>query len=114
MNINFCDQCENILFIFKKDNKLIYKCKNCNNVKENANVSQCIYRNDLNNEQKIQEMNIKMNDFIKHDKTLPSIKNTNIKCPKSCKDSEIIYILNNSDNMKYTYMCKTCDSQWTN
>ena len=53
-------------------------------------------------------------DFIKHDKTLPSIKNTNIKCPKSCKDSEIIYILNNSNNMKYTYMCKTCDSQWTN
>ena len=115
MNINFCDQCENLLFIFSDENKkLIYKCKNCNYIKKDADVSQCVYRNDLSNTDKMGDMNIKMNNFIKYDNTLPSIKQSNIKCPKSCEDNEIIYILNNSNDMKYTYICKSCNSQWSN
>ena len=29
-------------------------------------------------------------------------------------DNDIIYVLNNSEDMKYTYICKKCKSQWTN
>ena len=31
MDIQFCDNCENFMFIYlDSDDKLLYKCKNCN------------------------------------------------------------------------------------
>lgn len=113
MDIQFCDNCENMLFIYLADTKLIYKCKNCNFTKDTNENSHCVYRNDLQNKEKIQEMNINMNDFIKYDKTLPSINNDKIVCPE-CSKNDILYILNNSDEMKYTYICKECNTQWSN
>lgn len=113
MDIQFCDNCANMLFIYLDDTKLVYKCKNCNFMKDTNENSHCVYRNDLNNKEKIQEMNIKMNDFIKYDPTLPSVNNDKIACP-TCSKKDIIYILNNVDEMKYTYICKDCDTQWAN
>ena len=58
MDIQFCDNCANMLFIYLDDTKLVYKCKNCNFMKDTNENSHCVYRNDLNNKEKIQEMNI--------------------------------------------------------
>ena len=68
MDIQFCDNCENLMFIYlDEQNDLIYKCKNCNFQKAGDATTKCVYRNDLQNKEKIQEMNVKMNDFIKYD-----------------------------------------------
>jgi len=113
MDIQFCDSCENLLYIYLDDEKLIYKCKNCNFSKSGSKETYCVYRNDLQNKEKINSMNIIMNEFIEMDPTLPNITNGSISC-KECSNNDIIYVLNNSEDMKYTYICKKCKSQWTN
>jgi len=113
MDIQFCNNCENLLYIYLDESELIYKCKNCSFSKPGNSDTYCIYRNDLRNKTKINSMNIKMNDLVKHDATLPVINNGNIVC-KECSNTEIIYILNNPEDMKYTYICKKCNSQWCN
>ena len=115
MDIQFCDNCENFMFIYLDKKELLYSCKNCNFQKKGEKTTRCIYRNDIQNKEKIQEINVKMNDFIKYDPTLPSINNDNISCPK-CSNKDILYILNNVDEMKYTYICKAdqCNQQWSN
>ena len=116
MDLQFCDNCENLMFIYlDEDEELLYRCKNCNFQKKGDSLTKCIYRNDLQNKEKIQEMNIRMNDFIKYDPTLPSIDSDNITCPNdTCDNKDILYILNNIDEMKYTYICKKCNEQWSN
>ena len=114
MDIQFCDNCENLLYIYLDDDKsLIYKCKNCNFKKDGDNNIYCVYRNDLQNKKKINNINVKMNDFVKFDPTLPSINNGNIVC-KECSNTDILYVINDVENIKYTYICKKCNSQWTN
>ena len=113
MDIQFCDNCENLLYIYLENEKLIYKCKNCNFSKYGNESTYCVYRNDLQNKEKINLMNVNMNEFVQYDPTLPSITNGSIVC-KECSNENIIYIMNNVDEMKYTYICKNCNSQWTN
>jgi|TARA_B110000495_G_C22802294_1_gene468625 DNA-directed RNA polymerase subunit M/transcription elongation factor TFIIS len=113
MDIQFCDNCENLLYIYLDDEKLVYNCKNCNFKKDGDNTIFCVYKNDLQNKKKISNINVKMNDFVKFDPTLPSISNGNIKC-KECSNTDIIYTINDVENIKYTYICKKCNAQWTN
>ena len=113
MNIQFCDNCENLLFIYLNNETLIYKCKNCNFEKIGDETTHCVYRNDLQNKDKINKINIKMNEFVQFDPTLPNINNGSIHC-KECSGTNIIFTLNNSNEMKYTYICETCNSQWAN
>ena len=62
-----------------------------------------------------------INKYTKLDQTLPRVYN--IPCPnKQCKTNEkdyknpaeIIYMRYDDANMKYTYICTTCDTKWTN
>ena len=64
-----------------------------------------------------QEFSHIINKYTKLDPTLPRINN--ILCPNSeCstnKDNterEIIYIRYDDANMKYVYLCSTCDTVW--
>jgi aspartate carbamoyltransferase regulatory subunit len=64
-----------------------------------------------------QEFSHIINKYTKLDPTLPRV--TNILCPNldcaSNKDShirEIIYIRYDDINMKYVYLCSTCDTVW--
>ena len=60
----------------------------------------------------------KQNEYTKLDPTLP--RTNTIRCPNSnCEtnktenaEREIIYIRYDDTNMKYVYMCSTCDSMW--
>jgi DNA-directed RNA polymerase subunit M/transcription elongation factor TFIIS len=121
MEINFCKQCDNLLFIYSDEedaSKLYLGCKACG-FKEEYTEDKCVY----NNEYKVNlSETINQNKFLHHDITLPSITgNTNIKCPnKECesitgnKPSDVIYIKFNADAMKYLYGCKYCKQKWTN
>ena len=121
MEINFCEQCDNLLFIYSGEedkSKLYLACKACGFKKEYTE-NKCIYSNEY--EVDLSET-INKNKFLHYDITLPSIKdNPNIKCPnQECesiqedKPSDIVYIKYDQERMKYTYSCKYCNRKWTN
>lgn len=120
MEINFCNTCDNLLFLYsdEESQQLYMGCKNCG-TKEEYNDSKCIY----NNNYKIDlSETINQNQNLAEDITLPTIKNNpNIKCPnakcesnKGSVESELLYIKYDSNEMKYLYVCKHCSQKWTN
>ena len=115
--IEFCDNCNNLLFLYSdKNNKLFLGCKLCENIKE-YNKPQCILNNNFNID--IHEI-INHNKFLSEDITLPSISDNKIKCPNvDCpslkeKITNIKYIKYDYDNIKYLYICESCNQKWTN
>ena len=64
-----------------------------------------------------QEFSHIINKYTKLDPTLPRINNVlcpNADCATNKDDSprEIIYIRYDNQNMKYVYLCSTCDTVW--
>ena len=117
---NFCDNCDNVMYVYLDKNdetpKLYLYCKKCLNKQEYT--GNLLYNNDHYID--LSE-NINNNKFINYDITFPHIKSANIKCPNSdCpsilenKESDIIYIKYDKDNMKYIYSCNHCGQKWTN
>ena len=125
--MHFCSQCQNMYYIrVEEDNadKLIYYCRHCGNEDTNINsqdisVSKIVIKN---NEQNFSNI---INKYTKLDPTLPRINN--ILCPnpncdtnhnsnkdpsKKMAEREIIYIRYDDINMKYVYVCSTCDTIW--
>ena len=129
MEVNFCPECDNLLYIFssvdENDKSLYYGCKYCkyHSVKEDKEVVEGVDNEDTNcvysTKKTISGLDlIKDNKYLKYDITIPHIhSNKNFKCPnEGCKDKrqKIKYINYDSDNMKYLYICETCNTQWTN
>jgi DNA-directed RNA polymerase subunit M/transcription elongation factor TFIIS len=97
---------------------LEYYCRQCgqveDNIQNNISVSKTVIKQ---NEQKFSHI---INEYTKLDPTLPRI-NT-LDCPnKECatntseegkREKEIIYIRYDDINMKYIYLCSTCDYVW--
>lgn len=111
--MEFCDNCDNMLYFNinedeTEDNKLEYRCMNCNFIKQHNNENTTIMKIDFNLDNIKKESYI--NPYIYNDKTLP--KATGIKCPnKQCpslKTSNIIYMQYDKVNMKYLYICLDC------
>jgi uncharacterized Zn finger protein len=97
-------------------NKLVYYCRNCGNVDETLSVDN-VTVSKIQLKKSEQEFSHIINKYTKLDPTLPRI-NT-ILCPNvSCKTNtddtprEIIYIRYDDTNMKYVYLCSTCDTVW--
>jgi len=130
--MKFCNVCENMYYISinsEDENKLIYYCKNCGNKDSTIEDVVCVLNTDL--KKKKQTFSHLINKYTKLDPTLPRIYN--MECPNpSCptKDegveekkgessdeisfgkNEIIYMRYDDDNMKYLYICTTCDTMW--
>jgi DNA-directed RNA polymerase subunit M/transcription elongation factor TFIIS len=118
--MHFCSECGNMLYIkvsTSGENTLIYYCRKCGNEKvsideDNICVSKLYLTKKKN---KIDNM---VNEFTKLDPTLPRI--TNIKCPNDMcetnteedKSTEIIYIRYDDVNMKFLYLCSSCNHTW--
>jgi DNA-directed RNA polymerase subunit RPC12/RpoP len=100
-------------------NKLRYICHNCGHI--NTNTIQnglCI----VNEQYKGSNLEIShlINPYTKLDPTLPRI--WNLRCPntecttnhgeKLNEPTEIIYIKYNVEDLKFLYMCVTCDTIW--
>ena len=116
--MHFCSECKNMYYIRisgEESNTLIYYCRNCGHEDTTLSVdnltitSSQIKTND--------EQITFINKYTKLDPTLPRIKH--ILCPnKECdtnthnKPREIIYIRYDDTNMKYVYLCSTCDTVW--
>jgi DNA-directed RNA polymerase subunit M/transcription elongation factor TFIIS len=118
--MNFCDDCDDMLYIKIKSNKnkkaddndedkLIYLCRTCNREYiQDEKTTNCVYHVNYNHD------NIKkeslLNEYTFYDPTLP--KATGIKCPnKDCpvkKNPNIIYLNYDNKEMKYLYICLDC------
>jgi hypothetical protein len=117
--MHFCSICNNMYYIRineKDSNKLDYYCRNCGNediLLATNNI--CISKTQIKKSE--QSFNHIINKFTKFDPTLPRIKK--ILCPNAdCatntqnKEREIIYLRYDDINMKYIYLCSTCDTNW--
>jgi hypothetical protein len=101
----------------KDGNTLTYYCRRCGHVDETlASENICVLKTQLKRGE--QKFNHIINPYTKLDPTLPRIYN--MKCPNAgCKTNvdkvekpEIIYMRYDDDNMKYLYLCVTCDTCW--
>jgi DNA-directed RNA polymerase subunit M/transcription elongation factor TFIIS len=104
----------------KNNNQLSYYCRSCGHIDDTlTSENVCVLDTQLRKGE--QKFNHIINEYTKFDPTLPRVYN--IKCPNaSCKTNaltkseappaEIIYIRYDDNNMKYLYMCVTCDTVW--
>lgn len=132
--MKFCTKCDNMYYITiddKNNDQLIYYCRFCGHkdeqlTEEGVVVLKTQYKK---NEQKFNHM---VNQYTKLDPTLPRIYS--MKCPNhECKTNsgsntssaaggggetnahgacEVIYLRYDDENMKYLYICTTCDTSW--
>jgi len=119
--MHFCNVCDNKYYIrIDNDdaNKLIYYCRNCGNEDTELTVDNVsISKIQMNKgEQSFAHI---INKYTKLDPTLPRV--SKILCPNhDCEtnvhpvdnEREIIYIRYDNTNMKYIYLCSTCDTVW--
>ncbi len=117
--MHFCNQCSNMYYISidpDDPNKLVYYCRNCGNIDSTISVNDVtVSKIQLKKSQ--QEFSHIINKYTKLDPTLPRV--SNILCPnvdcltnKGDNPREIIYIRYDDTNMKYVYLCSTCDTVW--
>ena len=118
--MHFCSECGNMLYIkvsTSEEKNLIYYCRKCGNQKVNINEDNiCVSKIYLTKKRnKIDNM---INEYTKLDPTLPRIRN--ITCPNTnCETNveggpaaEIIYMRYDDVNMKFLYLCSSCDHTW--
>ena len=117
--MNFCSNCENMYYIRINENdteKLVYYCRNCGNENSLPDVNNiCVLKTHI--KKKDQTFSHIINKYTKMDPTLPRINN--ILCPTtSCNTNtkneprEIIYMRYDDINMKYVYLCSSCETVW--
>ena len=117
--MHFCSQCQNMYYISISEenaNKLLYYCRNCGNTDSTISENNIVVSK-IQLKKSEQEFSHIINKYTKLDPTLPRV--SNIHCPNAeCKTNtesesrEIIYIRYDDDNMKYVYLCSTCDTVW--
>lgn len=118
--MHFCSSCQNMYYIRIEDdnsNKLIYYCRHCGNESSTLNVDNTTVSKSQFSGNNKQYTHI-INQYTKLDPTLPRINKilcANSSCTTNTEDSEreIIYIRYDDSNIKYVYMCSTCDHIWT-
>jgi DNA-directed RNA polymerase subunit M/transcription elongation factor TFIIS len=97
-------------------NKLIYYCRNCGNEDKLLTTDNvCISSTQIKKGE--QGFSHIINKYTKLDPTLPRVSKIlcpNPECGTNKKDEkrEIIYIRYDDTNMKYIYLCSTCDTIW--
>lgn len=122
--MRFCENCSNMLYLGinpDNSNELTYYCRFCGTTDTMVSESGvCVLNTQFT--QSEQKFNHIINEYTKLDPTLPRIYN--VKCPNDrCKTNsvndydeskpvEVIYIRYDDSNLKYIYMCVTCDTTW--
>lgn len=118
--MKFCSVCNNLLYMSiatDNPNKVVNKCHVCENVEDLAEEeSVCVLNTHI--KQNEQKFNLILNEYTKEDPTIPHIYN--LRCPNTgCKTNvenvenpDVMYIRYDDQNLKYLYMCVSCDTVW--
>ena len=117
--MKFCKNCNNMYYIrinSEDPNTLIYYCRNCGNEDKLLSAKNICVSNTQIKKSELTFSHI-INEYTKLDPTLPRISTIlcpNSKCPTNTEDKkrEIIYIRYDDVNMKYIYLCSTCNEVW--
>lgn len=117
--MEFCDVCNNMLYMKTSENKKMLKyCKHCPFTIENQQsgaikISETMYSDD----DLLYNQNI--NQYLRFDPTLRRIKDEKTKCNKEdcvsntgAKEQQVLYIKYDPRNMKYLYVCDHCGNIW--
>ena len=122
--MHFCIKCDNMYYIrisAEDTNKLVYYCRNCGHEDSNLNVDN-VTVSKVQLKKSEQQFNHIINKYTKLDPTLP--RTNRVLCPNpECATNtyssnnnnnqrEIISIRYDDTNMKYVYLCSTCDTVW--
>jgi DNA-directed RNA polymerase subunit M/transcription elongation factor TFIIS len=117
--MRFCNQCRNMLYmrIKEESSALTYYCRMCGKEDNTETAAICALQSSfVKGENHYAHI---INPFTKLDPTLPRIYS--MKCPNAdCTTNhseatavpEIIYIRYDDENMKFVYICVTCDHVW--
>ena len=121
--MHFCRQCSNLYYIklaSDEDSSLIYYCRKCGD--ENTNLDEdsiCVSKTYFTSKE--QDLSSFINKYTKYDPTLPIIYNMkcpNVDCETNSEESdirtEIVSLRYDNTNMKFLYICKSCDFVWKN
>ena len=117
--MHFCSNCKNMYYIrinAENPNQLVYYCRNCGNEDQLLAIDNvCVSKTQIKKSE--QSFSHIINKYTKLDPTLPRMNK--ILCPNAeCKtntenvEREIIYIRYDDTNIKYVYLCSTCDNIW--
>ena len=117
--MHFCSKCENMYYLRlagDSGDQLVYYCRNCGNEESSITGDNvCVSKTTLRRSE--QQYTHVLNEYTKLDPTLPRV--TNIPCPnadcpsnKSGAKREVIYIRYDDVNVKYVYLCASCDRVW--
>jgi DNA-directed RNA polymerase subunit M/transcription elongation factor TFIIS len=117
--MHFCSQCQNMYYISidpNDSNKLVYYCRNCGNKDDMLSVEN-VTVSKVQLKKSEQEFSHIINKYTKLDPTLPRVNkmlcpNSDCSTNKDDKHREIIYIRYDDRNMKYVYLCSTCNTVW--
>jgi DNA-directed RNA polymerase subunit M/transcription elongation factor TFIIS len=106
--MEFCQVCENMLFLTNVEEKLMFQCKKCGFEKDATSNVVC----SLSFQKKEQHTSV-IHKYTKLDPTLPRMK---LKCPlETCKnhqEGDIIQVRYNETELSYAYLCPECDTIW--
>ena len=117
--MHFCSICNNMYYIrinVEDPNKLVYYCRNCGNEDKLLAIENvCVSTTQIKKSE--QSFGHIINKYTKLDPTLPRINNIlcpNPECQTNTEDHsrEIIYIRYDDVNMKYIYLCSSCEHVW--
>jgi len=117
--MHFCSNCSNMYYIrinTDDPNSLVYYCRNCGTEDKSLAITNVCVSN-LQIKKSEQTFSHIINKYTKLDPTLPRINSIlcpNPDCNTNIKNEprEIIYIRYDDTNMKYVYLCSTCDTVW--
>lgn len=114
--MEFCDQCENMLYVRSNGQNVIHECNFCHKEFDIfKSKTTCISKKSLNKSDNLQTPCINKHVFT--DPTLPVVSNiacTNKSCTKPEKEpNKVVYIRYDTSNMKYLYHCRHCQETWS-
>lgn len=119
--MHFCEVCDNMYYIKiseEDESKLVYYCRKCGNEETNVTEDNMIV-SEIHLKGSEQQFHHIINKYTKIDPTLPRIKTVpcpNAKCstndPKTPTERSVINIRYDEINLKYVYICTTCDTIW--
>ena len=115
--IRFCSVCDNYLYlqVEGETQTLQRMCRNCG-FKDTEDQGGLV--SEMHIEQRSAEGYTLINEFTLKDKRLPHLYGTmkciSDKCPSATqgKESDIVYIKYDTENLRYIYMCYLCQATW--
>lgn len=115
--MEFCEYCDNMLYMRTNDNgDLVKYCKQCTHETVQSaktgtaiRVTHTLYTEDELLYKQHQNM------YLRFDPTLPRVNDIpcpNAECEKSKQNPSVLYVKYHPVDMKYFYMCDHCGKTW--